>query len=64
MIKKRDYSMDLLKFLASFGVVMIHVDANFRQGEFIKNTFHPLWGRKAKPSAVPPAFRLMARLDD
>lgn len=38
MIKKRDYSMDLLKFLASFGVVMIHVDANFRQGEFIKNT--------------------------
>lgn len=38
MTKKRDYSMDLLKFLASFGVVMIHVDANFRQGEFIKNT--------------------------
>ena len=38
MTKKRDYSMDLLKFLASFGVVMIHVDANFRQGEFVKNT--------------------------
>ena len=38
MTKKRDYSMDLLKFLASFGVVMIHVDSNFRQGEFVKNT--------------------------
>ena len=30
MTKKREYSMDLLKFLASYGVVMIHVDDNFR----------------------------------
>lgn len=35
--------MDLLKFLASFGVVMIHVDANFRQGEFVKILQHGIY---------------------
>lgn len=38
MLSKRDYSMDLLKVIASFGVVMIHVDSNFRISDFIPNT--------------------------
>ncbi len=38
MLKQRDYSMDILKFLAGLGVVLIHVDANFRNTDFWPNT--------------------------
>lgn len=30
--------MDILKFLAGLGVVLIHVDANFRNTDFWQNT--------------------------
>lgn len=40
-ILKRNYGIDILKVLASFAVVMIHVESNFRPYEFIANT--ELW---------------------
>lgn len=38
---ERNYSLDILKFLASVAVVAIHVESNYRIGEFVPNT--ELW---------------------
>ena len=57
-ILKRNYGIDLLKILASFAVVMIHVESNFRPYEFISNT--ELWNSSILVNLVSkwgvPAF--------
>lgn len=39
--RERNYGIDILKFIASIAIVLIHVDSNYRPYEFVPNT--QLW---------------------
>ena len=49
---ERNYSLDILKFLASIAVVAIHVESNYRIGEFVPNTQFPFLSTQIDESAI------------